>query len=576
MRTSILSAALVLFVGVSAYLAAGACVESVGGYSWRRYPTMELERGLDAIGVPVTVQLAVSNNQFTGRQVNELVFHPERLVTEADRKWLSTFKRAEMLGALWAVFAAVLTVLFIILGVSASAARARTRARRELARKTVVFPFGENVRRQINLARVPLPANAEPRGILLCGTPGTGKSQALLSVAVAARERNDTLVGVDRGGELVQGLYRKGDAIFCPLDRRSEPWSLLAEVGSDIDRDTLGELLFPQRGDGSPGDFFQAAAGVVFKAALTVCADGTNDQVWRTLSNKKVLIDALKGTAAEQYLEAREWGGIYGNLMNSLQWLKYLPPSAGRNASSIRQFIRESDDKLGRALWGIIPKAAAATLNPMAALLVGLVAHEALSLPPSDSRRIWLATDELGNLPMLSNFSTVMSEGRKHGLGPIAGMQSIAQLRIIYGRDGAQELMSCFQTWLILRQGDAESAESMSRHIGDKEVREWHQSEGASIGEGHSTSNRGRSEHVRVKRSVLARELQELPDRHGYLCLSPYPPAAVDLPLIDLPAVASRFEPLQALDEVAPPPAPLPVAPELDLGALSSKQELEH
>ena len=565
-----------LFMMGAAYLAAGGYVEARHGYPWSDWPTVELERGLNFVGAPFNVQAMVGQRiGFTGLAIKQADAQFEQQSVSL-QLWLLTMHQAEHAGLAAGVGLAALLLALLVVLKRWQKSRASSKARRELARKTAEMPFTEGRGRQIALARVLLPAKAEPRGILLCGTPGTGKSQALLSVAVAARNRNDTLVGVDRGGELVQGLHRKGDAIFCPLDRRSEPWSLLAEVRSDIDRDTLGELLFPQRGDGSPGDFFQAAAAVVFKAVLAVCVDGNNGQVWRTLSNKKVLVDALKGTAAEQYLEAREWGGIYGNLMNSLQWLKYLPPSAGREAFSIRRFIRESDAKPGRAMWGIIPKAAAATLNPMAALLVGLVAHEALSLPPSDSRRIWLPTDELGNLPMLSNFSTVMSEGRKHGLCPISGVQSIAQLRIIYGRDGAQELMSCYQTWLILRQGDAESAESMSKHIGDKEVREWHQSEGASTGEGRNTSNRGRSEHVRVKRSVLARELQELPDRHGFLCLSPYPPAAVDLPLIELPAVASRFEPLQALDEVTPPPAPMPVAPELDLGALSSKQELEH
>lgn len=565
-----------LLVMGSAYLAAGGLVERHHGYSWGDWPTLELERGLNLAGASFNVQTLVGQRiGFTGLAIA----HADEQFDQQSSSlqlWLLALHQAEHVGLVagLGVGALLLGLLFVLRRWKKNLAA--TRARRGLARQTTGLPFSEDRKRQIALARVPLPAKAEPRGILLCGTPGTGKSQALLSVAVAARERNDTLVGVDRGGELIQGLYRKGDSIFCPLDRRCEPWSLLAEVRSDIDRDTLGELLFPQRGDGSPGDFFQAAAGVVFKAVLDVCAGGNNGQVWRTLSSKRVLMDALKGTAAEQYVEAREWGGIYGNLMNSLQWLKYLPPSAGREAFSVRQFIRDSDAKPGRAMWGIIPKAAAATLNPMAALLVGLVAHEALSLPPSDSRRIWLPTDELGNLPMLSNFSTVMSEGRKHGLCPISGVQSIAQLRIIYGRDGAQELMSCFQTWLILRQGDAESAESMSRHIGDKEVREWHQSEGASTGEGRNTSNRGRSEHVRVKRSVLARELQELPDRHGYLCLSPYPPAAVDLPLIQLPAVTSRFEPAQAFDEAMSPPAPMPVAPELDLGALSTKQELEH
>lgn len=564
-----------LLVAGAAYLVGGGLVEAHHGYSWGAWPGVEFERGLNLAGVPSNVQAAMSPRiGFTGLAIQQADEHFDQQ-SPTVQQWLVTLHQAERVGLVAGLGLGVLLLALLIALSRWQRHLAATKARREIARKTAAMPFTESRKRQISLARVPLPSKAEPRGILLCGTPGTGKSKALLSVAVAARERNDTLVGVDRGGELVEGLYREGDSIFCPLDRRSAPWSLLAEIRGDIDRDTIGELLFPQRGDGGPGDFFQQAAGVVFKSLLRACANENNSRLWSLLANKRELELALHGTEAEQYLAAREWGGIYGNMMNGLQWLKYLPPTAGKNAFSVRQFIRESDAKPGRAMWGIIPKSAAAALNPLAALLVGLVAHEALSLPPSDTRRIWLPTDELGNLPMLSNFSTVMTEGRKHGLCPISGVQSIAQLRITYGRDGAQELMSCYQTWLILRQGDAESAESMSKHIGDKEVREWQQSEGASVGEGRNTSNRGRSEHVRVKRSVLARELQELPDLHGYLCLSPYPPAAVDLPMIELPAVAARFEPIAAIVDVATPPAPMPVAPELDLGALSSEQELE-
>lgn len=574
----------VLLAGVfwGAYLIAGGIVEQRHAISWVYWPTVELERGLYACRSPLLVQrLFEGRHGFTGEDIAVADRHFDQQPIDLQR-WLVAMHSAEKAG-LEAAGGADLFLLILWVGLAIrKKRRAKTQARRALARKTSSMPLTAARRKQIELARVPLPGKAEPRGILLCGAPGSGKSQAILAVMQQARERNDTIVALDRGGELLSKLYRPGDVIFCPLDKRDPGWSELAETRNDMDRDTFAEMLFPLRGDGGAADFFQEAAGVVVKTILGACSGLDNAAVWRRLSNNKELMATLRGTEAEEYTKAREWGGIVSNLMNTMQWLKYLPPNHGADSFSIRRFIGESDTMPGRTLWCVIPKSAATTLKPMAALLVGLVAHQALSLPPSDTRRIWLATDELGNLPILSNFSTVLSEGRKHGLCPISGVQSIAQLRKIYGRDGAQELMACYQNWLILRQGDAESAESMSKHIGEREIREWRKTEGSSTGDGRSTSNSGRSEQVRIKRSVLARQLQELPDLQGFLCISPYPPAYVDLPVIELPTSASPFEPVDLVSESATPQSlqsPVsagvitkhaPFTPMLDLGPLDS------
>lgn len=542
------------------------------------WPAVELQRLLDFLRTPEGIQqiLAVERGQITGAYIHALELNPSKL-SESVHFWLSNMHRAEVAGLIATAGAALMTFSVLFTVSKLSERRAKRAAQRNLKQKTAATRLGGARRRQIEVAGVPLPNKSETRGILLCGTPGAGKSQVLSRAIHTALERRNSVVAVDRGGELLSQLYRAGDVIFCPLDRRAPDWSLLVEARNDVDRDTLGDLLFPQRGDGSPGDFFQQAAGVVFKALLRVCADENNGALWTLLANKRELERTLSGTEAEQYIAAREWGGVYGNMMNALQWLKYLPPNSGQNAYSIRTFVAESDANPGRALWAVIPKRAASALNPMAALLVGLVAHETLSLEPSETRRVWLATDELGNLPMLHKFNEVLTEGRKHGLSPLSGLQNLAQLRQKYGRDGAQVLMSCYQTWLILRQGDAESAEAMSRHIGEREVKEWHRNEGHSSGEGRSSRNSGKSEHVRVKRTVLGTELKELPDLRGYLCISPYPAALVDIPLTNFKVATSSFEP----SSVAPIPttavAVRPSAiPALDLGALDHEQDIEH
>ena len=56
------------------------------------------------------------------------------------------------------------------------------------------------------------------------------------------------------------------------------------------------------------------------------------------------------------------------------------------------------------------------------------------------------------------------------------GLQSISQVREAYGRDGAQTLLANLGNWLTLRSGDAESAEFLSKNIGDEQVRRYNES----------------------------------------------------------------------------------------------------
>ncbi len=136
---------------------------------------------------------------------------------------------------------------------------------------------------------------------------------------------------------------------------------------------------------------------------------------------------------------------------------------------------------------------------------------------------------------LTSTLRDALIAGRKPGLAVEAGVQGISQLRQNYGHDGAQTLMSCFSTTLILRQADPDSADYFSRKIGDHEVREWQRSEGQSTGSSNTSNSSGRSEQVRVKRQVLPAELRALPDLEGYLLMGHHPVARVTLPVPALP-----------------------------------------
>jgi type IV secretory pathway TraG/TraD family ATPase VirD4 len=116
----------------------------------------------------------------------------------------------------------------------------------------------------------------------------------------------------------------------------------------------------------------------------------------------------------------------------------------------------------------------------------------------------------------------LLTNGRKHGAVCFVGLQTIAQLRESYGRETAQTLLACLGSWLVLRVSDHETADFMSRYIGEQEIERVIESTSRSSNWQQVTDTRSTStqQQIVTQRAVLASELQQLKDLHGYFNLS--------------------------------------------------------
>lgn len=169
----------------------------------------------------------------------------------------------------------------------------------------------------------------------------------------------------------------------------------------------------------------------------------------------------------------------------------------------------------------------------------GACQHHARVRHPRDQRnprpgqgspgwRFYIFLDELGQIPPVGGLHAALTAGGKSGLFLVAGVQHVSQLNR-YGPNEAKAILSSFGARLVLRQGDAESAEYWSRQIGATEIREWHRSKS----DGPAGSGSSESEHVRIRARVLPHQLQELQKLHGYLLVTHHPAAAVRLEPVD-------------------------------------------
>jgi type IV secretory pathway TraG/TraD family ATPase VirD4 len=254
-------------------------------------------------------------------------------------------------------------------------------------------------------------------------------------------------------------------------------------------------------------------------------------------------------------------GSIITTLVEAVSGLRYLNPDAGADAFSISEWIKRPNDKG----WLFLPYQLGQreALKNLIAAQLDVVARTVLDLPENEQRRIWLIIDEAPLLGRISSLTEFLTNGRRFGGCAVIGIQAASQLIERYGREGAQTLLACLSSQLILRAVDHQTADMMSRQLGDKEVTRRNKSQGKNDHGGKSTNE---AEQVATTRVVMPSELQKLKDLEGYFNLPGMPVAKIKLEIPEVPAGAnSAFIPREM-----PPRRPfvLPdhLLPEIDDG----------
>ncbi len=382
-------------------------------------------------------------------------------------------------------------------------------------------------KKQIRLGEIPLPPKLETRHILLTGTTRAGKSTAIRAILRMIRERGERALVTDVKGDLMSALFSTGDVLLNPFDLRGEQWSPSAEVAGPWDADAFAESVAAASNerDKSWARRTQTLIAAVF-SRLLARGEATNGRLLYYLT--RAPLDELAALVAETEASvffgmAREFtDSVRGGCGEALRAYKYLHPQAGIDAFSIRKFVQDET----RRGWLWLPYMADQTkaLRPLLAAWIDAAISAALSMTPNESRRLWLVTDELSSLGRVSNFIDALTKGAGFGLCSVAGVQSIAQLRLDYGLDGADVLLGCYGTHLVLRTPDKKTAEYMSGTLGGAVVEREEESHGD---KGSTVSTRRDSNFALVHWG----EIQTLPDLVGYLKLvGNYPVARAKIP----------------------------------------------
>lgn len=373
----------------------------------------------------------------------------------------------------------------------------------------------------ITLAGVPLIKDAERAHFLIAGTPGTGKSVCMAELLDHIRAKGQRAIVYDKVGDFVSQYYRPGkDILLNPLDERAPAWDIWAECRDASDYDTLAAALMPLPSQGSD-PFWVNGARTIF-AATAYQMRSRPDKSMRALLQHLLMSDLdtiaalLKGTEAETLVSekiektALSIKTVLATYLKSLRYLK-----EGDTSFSIRRWVEDENQDS----WLFVTSRADKheSLKPLISAWLEIAGNALMSLAPDKNRRIWMSLDELPSLHRLPYLSAMLAESRKFGGCLIATIQSIAQLRSLYGENEAEAIAGLCNTRLFFRTPEAKTALWVSKSLGESDIEEAQ--EGFSYGADSIRDGVSLQRHRLRRPLVMESEVSSLPDLHAYLRL---------------------------------------------------------
>lgn len=386
----------------------------------------------------------------------------------------------------------------------------------------------------LSIGNIHIPTDVESKHILVFGASGSGKSvllsQFLSQINRFSQKFKDKrhYIITDIKPEFIGKFAKPDDFIFCPFDKRSVYWSIFDDIDDISDYDNFASILFEDSNAKDP--FWGLAAASIFSDGLKYL-DLHNMRTNKDILNFfKQTPDKLKDKintlpqnliTSSQHLNSPE-----SNMLNSIlatltaglrPFIHLKDSSSQKNESfSFKRYIREEYTRIDGTipnLYLLIPSNKQRLMNPLLSLITDIMINEALTLPESQTRRLYFILDEIGSLNKIQLLPDLITKGRSYGISIIALTQDPGLLKEKYGIQTMHSFLNNFGTQIVLRINDANTAKELADNFGVEERIEYKESlqlqqDGKIV---PSISKDSLTESI-----IIASELQTLPPFTGY------------------------------------------------------------
>lgn len=373
-----------------------------------------------------------------------------------------------------------------------------------------------------------LPELLTYRHILILGATGTGKSRGfyLPNLELLASTGASVFVN-DTKSELwnTASGYWKRAVRFAPLDPdKSSPlnWIPLCTDENQTLTLKLARTIVTNGGDSRSREAFWDKAETALLAALfahTATTDTPTPAFAHDILHERdmngvaeILFNSKSRLARQQarvFWDAGDKlrGSVFTGARVSLTWLG--DTKVRRFTSSTLKPINFAEMRASKTgVFWCLPVKAIATLRPLTSLVLTLAMEQ---LKETKGSPVYMMLDEFANIGAIPDFSTEITLLRSERVPVIAGIQSFAQLAERYGHDAARTIAENFQTKLVLAGLEFDSAERISKHLGELTIIE-HRDSHTSSGVFGESGSRTTSLQKYARRLLTANEITQLSD----------------------------------------------------------------
>lgn len=401
---------------------------------------------------------------------------------------------------------------------------------------------------QIRIGDTILPFEMESKHMLILGTSGSGKGVLMNQIVTQINKRKqekktgERCVFYDLKGEFVAKQYQQGDIIFSPFDKRSIGWNIFNEIVCEPDFDVLSKSLFVSTD--VKNEYWYNCAGDVFRTGLVYLKANrttSNRDIWNFFAQDiPDIINAfrrldIKERGALQHLnkaDSSTSASIISIVRERIHFFRYLIDMDG--SFSFREFIRQQNsEEIHPNLFILNIDKYDMLFKPLMTLCIDSMIRETLSLPDSLTRRIWFIIDELGTLYRMDSIIKLETVGRSKGGCLICSNQDLGRIEEMYGRANLKSFFNNFNTSFTFRIMEPDTAEFLSRAIGDQQKLKT--TESRQMSPSNFGDRRSETDQEKTERLIMPVEFRNLKDLEALLYIAGY-----DVTNITIPRVFSK------------------------------------
>ena len=369
------------------------------------------------------------------------------------------------------------------------------------------------------LGGLPLVKGSERQHILITGTTGTGKTNLIHEIIPQLKKRGDRAIILDVNGSFVGSYFDvENDLILNPFDNRTVNWLPWVDCEENYDYDALAKALI---GEASHYEsFWDDSAEKILSEALKIYKNKQSIKELLYLLNQAPLktyskffqntsVASLTSQDAEKTVTS-----IRASLNNKTKPLSHLQETT--QAFSLKDYVLSD-----RQSWLYMTSMPVQrrSLGPLLAAWIEIILNALMMRDPlEENHNLWIIIDELPALGRVPSLKTALAESRKYGGCLVAGVQNIHQIRNIYGRNEANDLLDQFNSRFIFRVGDQETAQIAANILGEQESKQMQES----LSYGANTMRDGVNINTIERKNLLVMptEIMNLPNLSCYAKLA--------------------------------------------------------